>query len=129
MTVIANQEIKEDVWIPSACNMCYGTCAIRARRVNGVVVKLEGLPGSPNGDRLCGKGVAGLMHHYDPARITKPLKRTNPEKGIGIDPKWVEISWEEAIQTITEKFKEFYEKEPRALFSQNTTSASGFPMM
>ena len=26
---------------------------------------------------------------HDPNRINKPLKRTNPEKGLGIDPKWV----------------------------------------
>src|SRR3972149_235454 len=129
MTVIANQEVWEDVWLPTACNMCYGTCSIIAHRVNGVVVKVEGMPGSPNGEYMCGKGVAGLLHHYDPARVTRPLKRTNPEKGIGIDPKFVEISWEEALQTITEKFKECHEKDPRAFFSQNTTSASGFPMM
>ncbi|MFQ6095982.1 MAG: molybdopterin-dependent oxidoreductase, partial [Candidatus Bathyarchaeia archaeon] len=32
-----------------------------------------------------------------------PLKRTNPEKGIGVDPQWVEISWDEAYDTAAEK--------------------------
>jgi molybdopterin-containing oxidoreductase family molybdopterin binding subunit len=36
------------------------------------------------------------MQLYDPNRITKPMKRTNPNKGIDQDPGWQEISWDEA---------------------------------
>ena len=43
----------------------------------------------------------------DPNRINKPMKRTNPEKGLGIDPKWVEISWEEALDIITTKLSKY----------------------
>jgi phenylacetyl-CoA:acceptor oxidoreductase len=46
-----------------------------------------------------------LQKVYNPHRIKTPLKRTNPEKGVGIDPKWVEISWDEALDTIAEKIK------------------------
>ena len=35
-----------------------------------------------------------------PDRITTPLRRTNPDKGIGVDPGWVPISWEEALSEI-----------------------------
>ena len=86
---------KGDRWIPSACSMCYGQCSIRGHVVDGTLVKIEGNPDSPIGSgRLCAKGTSGMMMLYDPNRVNKPLKRTNPEKGIGVDPKWVEISWD-----------------------------------
>ncbi len=95
------EQIKEDVWIPTACEMCYSSCGVKAHRVNGVVVKIEGRPDYPhNWGRMCAKGNAAIMGLYDPNRIKTPLKRTNPEKGIGVDPKWVEIGWEEALDTI-----------------------------
>ena len=88
---------RDDVWVPTSCSLCYGSCSILAHRVDGVITKIEGNPDSVVGlGRLCGKGVSGIMTHYDPNRCTKPLRRTNPEKGIGVDPKWKEISWDEA---------------------------------
>lgn len=84
-------------WIPTSCNMCFSACSILAHVVDGVVVELKGNPDSPiGGGRICGKGAAGIMQLYDANRITKPLKRTNPEKGVGIDPGWEEITWDEA---------------------------------
>ena len=63
---------RDDVWIPSTCSLCYGTCSILAHRVDGVAVKIEGNPESAVGKgRLCGKGVSGLMTHYDPNRLTQ----------------------------------------------------------
>jgi len=34
---------------------------------------------------------------YDPDRVKVPMKRTNPVKGRGVDPKWVPITWDEAL--------------------------------
>jgi thiosulfate reductase/polysulfide reductase chain A len=45
------------------------------------------------------------MQLYDPDRIKKPLKRTNPDRGLDVDPKWQEISWEQAIEEIAGKLK------------------------
>jgi anaerobic selenocysteine-containing dehydrogenase len=66
---------------------------MRAHRVNGVVVKLEGNPDSPIGSRggLCAKGLSSLQVLYDPNRLNVPLRRTNPEKGIAVDPKWKQV--------------------------------------
>ena len=65
----------DDAWVPSSCALCYGTCSILAHRVNGVVVKIEGNPESAVGKgRLCGKGVSGIMTHYDPNRLRYPLQ-------------------------------------------------------
>jgi molybdopterin-containing oxidoreductase family molybdopterin binding subunit len=81
-----------------------------------VIVDIKGEPDSPlSRGSLCAKGKAGIMGVYDPYRLTRPLKRTNPEKGIGIDPMWVEIDREEALEIITKKLKEVKEEDPRGL--------------
>ena len=120
----------KDVWVPSSCSMCYATCSIRAHRVDGVVIKIEGNPESAVGaGRLCGKGISGLMTHYDPNRLDKPLRRTNPEKGIGVDPKWEEISWDEALDEVARHFKRVRAEDPRKLTIHRTTTvtASFYP--
>ncbi len=109
-------ESKEDVWIHSICDMCFSHCPIVVHRVNGVVVKIEGDPEGPFGNkRLCAKGFAGLMSLYDPNRLAKPLRRTNPKKGFDIDPGWQEILWDEALDVIAEKLKKLKEDDPRKL--------------
>src|SRR5208282_3837502 len=121
---------KDDVWIPSSCSLCYGTCSILVHRVDGVVVKIEGNPESAVGKgRLCGKGVSGIMTHYDPHRLTRPLRRTNPVKGIGIDPGWKEISWDEALDEISTQFRRVREDDPRKLTIMHTTTVkAGMPI-
>jgi len=113
-------------WIPSLCNMCGGQSGILAHVVNGVVDKIEPNHWNPNnysnlstdffdgysetfgcseGGSLCPKGNAGIMQLYDPDRVKRPLKRTNPDKSVGADPKWQEISWDQALNEIAAKMK------------------------
>jgi len=103
---------EKEVWIPSYCNNCYNGCQTRVLVEDGVITRIAGAPGGFNEGRLCPRGNAMIMTVYDPNRIRTPLKRTNPEKGIGIDPEWVEISYEEAIDILTEKIKKAREKNP-----------------
>jgi anaerobic selenocysteine-containing dehydrogenase len=108
--------VDEDVWIPSVCRVCSNCCAIHVHRKNGVVVKIEGLPGSPHNDgRLCAKGQAAIMSFYDPARPQKPLIRTNSNRGIGVDPSWREVSWQEALQLVGAKLAKVMADDPRKL--------------
>ncbi|MDP2268361.1 MAG: molybdopterin-binding protein, partial [Deltaproteobacteria bacterium] len=94
---------KDDTWIHSSCSMCLGDCGILIHRVDGVVVDLKGDPDCPvNRGKLCPKGFSGMMTLYDPSRLKTPLKRTNPEKGIGIDPGWAPISWDEAFEIMVD---------------------------
>lgn len=113
-------------WIPSCCNMCGGQSGIMVHVVNGVVEKIEPNHWNPNnysnistdffagyseqygcaeGGVICPKGNAGIQQLYDPDRIRKPLKRTNPDKSVGADPKWREISWGQALDEIAAKMK------------------------
>jgi molybdopterin-containing oxidoreductase family molybdopterin binding subunit len=98
-------------------------CGIRVRVQNGVVTQVEGNPKAPTGrGRVCPKGLASPQLLYDPYRVNYPLKRTNPKKGLGVDPKWKRISWEEALDTVVAKLKEVQAKDPRSVFFQATTT-------
>ncbi len=108
-------------FVPSCCNMCGGQTGILAKVVDGRVVKIEPNPHNPGGFTnifsdyweniekqgavVCPKGNAGMMSLYDPDRVRVPLRRTNPEKGIGVDPKWKEITWDEAFSEIASRLK------------------------
>jgi len=103
-------------WIPTMCDMCYNMCGILVRRENGLAVEIKGNPDHPNNKgKLCGKAYAGLMGLYNPYRVKAPLKRTNPEKGIGVDPRWKEISWDQALDTVAERLKKIRADDPRKL--------------
>ena len=107
--------VQEDVWIPTTCHVCDRACGTLVHRVNGVVVKVEGNPACPDSQgRICAKGNAGISALYNPWRVKAPMKRTNPEKGRGVDPKWVEITWDEALNTIADKLKAVKAKDPRS---------------
>ena len=119
-------EIYDEAWVPTQCGKCFSNCGIRVRRVNGVAVQIEGNEDSWQGSRggVCGKGAAGLQLLYDPNRLTVPLRRTNPEKGLYVDPQWKEISWDEALDEIAEKLKKALGEDPGKIFLQSTTVRS-----
>lgn len=100
--------------IVTACGICDSACGIRATVKDGVIQFLQGLPEDPQGGgTLCAKGASAAALKYDPDRLKYPMKRTNPAKGIGIDPGWTRISWDEALDTIAERFKAILEKHGR----------------
>jgi anaerobic selenocysteine-containing dehydrogenase len=114
---------QEDVWIPTTCGTCYSVCALKVHRVNGTVVKIEGNPESAtNRGRLCPRGVSGLMTLYNPDRVNTPLKRTNPDKGLDVDPGWVEITWEEALDIVATRLKSIRADDPRKLLLTGTVT-------
>ncbi|MCC6888708.1 MAG: molybdopterin-dependent oxidoreductase [Hyphomicrobiales bacterium] len=109
--------------IPTACGMCYIGCGILADVRNGVVVGIKGNPDSPqNRGSMCAKGKASIMNLYNPKRVTVPLRRTNPNKGFNEDPRWQEISWEEAVETIVSALQRIRDN-PRKLWAQGWESA------
>ncbi len=109
-------ELKEK-WVVSSCLNCPARCGIRVRVVNGKAVRISGNRYSRVSEgEICPRGHIGLQVLYDPGRVGTPLKRTNPEKGKGVDPKWVPISWEEAYGEITGRLNKLRESgEPNRL--------------
>lgn len=84
----------------TTCYMCACRCGINVHLREGangapMIRYIEGNRDHPvNKGVLCAKGSAGIMQHYSPARLMKPLLRTGP-RGSG---EFKEISWDEALQ-------------------------------
>ncbi len=107
--------------IKSGCAICPNFCGIDATVVNGVIRTIY--PDTARADfynhGICPKGASGMYNTYDPYRLKKPLKRTNPKKGPGEDPRWVEISREEAFSTVAAKLSKIRAEDPRKLIWQH----------
>lgn len=94
-------------WIANTCQGCTTWCPIEIFVQDGRAVKVRGNQLSKaNSGYCCVRGHLILQQIYDPDRIKTPMKRTNPQKGRGIDPKFVPISWDEAMDTFADKIME-----------------------
>ncbi len=59
-----------DTMKTTTCYMCACRCGIRVHLKDGRIRYIEGNPDHPvNHGVLCGKGSAGIMNHYSPARL------------------------------------------------------------
>ncbi|MGB0505001.1 MAG: molybdopterin oxidoreductase family protein [Pikeienuella sp.] len=101
----------------TTCYMCACRCGINVHLREGAdgvkkVRYIEGNRDHPvNRGVLCAKGSAGIMQHYSPARLRKPLKRVG-ERGEG---KFEEIEWEEALTIATDWLAPVREDDPKKL--------------
>lgn len=94
-------------WKSTTCQGCTSWCSVQAYIVDGRAIKLRGNPNSKvNGISSCVRSHLSLQQVYDPDRIKVPMKRTNPKKGRDQDPKFIPISWDEALNTIADKIME-----------------------
>ncbi|MDG6998353.1 MAG: molybdopterin-dependent oxidoreductase, partial [Nitrososphaerota archaeon] len=62
------------------------------------------------------KGNAALFQLYSKRRLKTPLKRTNPEKGFGVDPGFQPIGWDEALETVAGWLRQIRSEDPRKLY-------------
>ena len=96
----------------TTCYMCACRCGIDVHIRDGKVRYIEGNRDHPvNRGVLCAKGSAGIMQHYSPARLRKPLLRTG-ERGKG---EFREIEWQEALELAVSWLKPVRETDPRKL--------------
>lgn len=94
-------------WVANTCQGCTTWCPIEIFVQDGRAVKVRGNQLSKaNGGYVCPRGHMLLQQLYDPDRIKTPMKRTNPKKGRTEDPKFVPITWDEAINTMADKVLE-----------------------
>jgi len=94
-------------WRPTTCQGCTSWCAKEVLVVGGRAIKVRGNSHSKvNGSASCPRAHLGLQQVYDPDRIKTPMKRTNLKKGRNEDPRFVPISWDEALGTIADKIME-----------------------
>jgi sulfite dehydrogenase (quinone) subunit SoeA len=96
----------------TTCYMCACRCGIKVHLKAGELRYIEGNRDHPvNRGVLCGKGSAGIMQQYSPAKLRKPLRRVG-ERGSG---EFKEIEWDEALALATEWLGNIRATEPRKL--------------
>jgi anaerobic selenocysteine-containing dehydrogenase len=96
----------------TTCYMCACRCGIKVHLKDGAIRYIEGDRDHPvNKGVLCAKGSAGIMNHYSPARLTKPLKRVG-ERGKA---EFEEIEWDEALDIASGWLSDIRENDPRKL--------------
>jgi anaerobic selenocysteine-containing dehydrogenase len=88
----------------SVCSLdCPDQCGLLVHKKDGKIVKVEGDPDHPvTQGHICNKVRHMTERIYDEKRLKYPLKRVGA-KGEG---KFERISWNEAIQTISSRWKE-----------------------
>lgn len=98
----------------TTCYMCACRCGIEVTVENNKVRFIRGNRHHPiNKGVLCAKGNAGIMKQNSPAKLNKPLMRKpGTERGAG---EFVEVSWDEALNTLTERLQKIRETDPKQL--------------
>ncbi|MGH6771383.1 MAG: molybdopterin oxidoreductase family protein [Xanthobacteraceae bacterium] len=96
----------------TTCYMCACRCGIDVHIKDGLVRYIQGNRNHPvNRGVICGKGSAGIMQHYSPARLRKPLLRVG-ERGSG---EFREIEWDEALSIATARLAHIRATDPKKL--------------
>jgi len=112
----SNKAVAQATWpkatiIKNICHQCPARCGIDVYVTNGKVHAIYGTPDHPiSNGKLCPKGHLGAYILYDPDRFAGPMKRTNPKKGRNEDPKFVRITWDEALDTIAARLNALRDK-------------------
>jgi anaerobic selenocysteine-containing dehydrogenase len=92
-----------DTWVKTTCGYCSVGCGMLVGVKEGKAVAVRGNPDHPvNRGKLCPKGLS--EHHIltAPGRAKQPLLRK--------DGKLIPVSWDEALDTMVERFTAIQEK-------------------
>lgn len=97
--------------VSTYCHACVlGPDVMQVEVVDGVATRVQpnfDLKGkAPADGKVCIKPYGQIQKLYDPHRILKPMKRTNPKKGRDEDPGWAEITWDEALDMVADKLND-----------------------
>ena len=106
------------------CYQCVaGPDLLTVKVVDGVATEVEpnfaACGVHPGGGKVCVKAYGLVQKTYNPNRVLTPMRRTNPKKGRNEDPRFVPISWDEALDTIAAKL--------RSVREAGLLDASGYP--
>ena len=89
------------------CNLCEAMCGIEINYQDDKVISIRGDFDDPfSQGHICPKATALIDLYEDPDRLKRPVKKTADG--------WVEISWEEAFDTVAARIKE-----TQAAYGQN----------
>lgn len=82
-----------------ACHLCEAICGLEIKTQGDDILSIKGDKADPiSKGYICPKATAIADIHNDPDRLRKPVKRIGDE--------WIEISWDEAINTTASRLVE-----------------------
>jgi anaerobic selenocysteine-containing dehydrogenase len=112
----------EESFAASTCFECSGACGLSVRKIDGRLVKVEGLPAHPlSRGGVCARGQALPQAMYHPDRIPGPLVRDGERGGAG---SWKSVSWDEALDRVAKGLREL--QSPPAGSAAEQAPAFGF---
>jgi molybdopterin guanine dinucleotide-containing S/N-oxide reductase-like protein len=99
--------------VHAACpHDCPDACGVLITVEDGRATKIKGDPGHPvTRGFLCAKVAKYLDRVYSPDRVLYPMRRVGPKgprgtgEGARATQEWQRISWDEALEEITSRFK------------------------
>ncbi len=113
-TPVSDEVVRTTCWIGKQ------DCGMLARKIDGRVVKFEGLVNNPrNQGTLCPKGQAQIQAIYDPHRVKTPLVRTNAK---GVTGEWREATWDEALKLTADELNKVRDKDKKQVLWQKGRS-------
>ncbi|MDO4503041.1 MAG: molybdopterin-dependent oxidoreductase [Coriobacteriia bacterium] len=90
--------------IASTCSGCGAYCSLRVSVRDGRVARVDGNPRNlATGGAVCPALRIVVEQQADPDRVTVPLRRTNPVKARGVDPRFEPVSWDDALDEIADR--------------------------
>ncbi|RJQ13280.1 MAG: twin-arginine translocation signal domain-containing protein [Nitrospiraceae bacterium] len=107
-------------WTPTGCVGCTTWCPVevktqmdsgvkRAVDVRGNKDCKRGNATTGDASNVCPRARIALQEAYDADRVKHPMRRTNPVKGVGVDPEFVAVEWDEALDEIAQKMYDMRE--------------------
>jgi len=97
---LINRKIETKV-VQTICRECRVGCGMLVRVQQGKAIKVESNPSYPKPkDKLCPRAELSLERLYHPSRLLYPMKRI----GGRSEGKWQRITWDEALETVMQKF-------------------------
>jgi len=96
--------------VPTYCYNCVaGPDLLSVKVRDGVAIEVgpnfEAAAAMADSGKPCVKAYGLVQKTYNPHRVLAPMKRTNPRKGIGEDPGFVPIGWDEALDLVAQRLK------------------------
>lgn len=109
--------------VRAACpHDCPDTCAMEISVQHGKAIKVRGAAAHPfTHGALCTKVAHYLERVYSPQRLTRPMKRVG-KKGEG---RFTPIGWDEALDTIAERFAAIAADDPRGILPYSYAGTMG----
>jgi len=112
--------------VSTYCYQCVaGPDLLKVRIEDGVATEVapnfDAAEVHPAGGKICVKAFGLVQKLYNPNRVLQPMKRTNPRKGRTEDPRFVPISWDQALDLVAEKLN--------ALRGRGLIDDSGYPRL